>query len=193
MGALARQAGGEEIGLVDLVEELYDVPVTETPADDVQRAHAPARRGAAARSRRCATGWRPTMTPPAWRRTTCWRPSRSWRSACGERTRHDLGLPDGESIELVAVRDRPWGASAPYLGDLRTRVELNLDLPATLGSVTYLAAHEIYPGHHAERATKEVALWREQRPGRGGGGLRLHAGDRDQRGPGRPGTRGGGH
>ncbi len=79
-----------------------------------------------------------------------------------ERTRQDLGLPDGESIELAAVRDRPWGASAWYCGDLRTRIELNLELPATLGLVIYLAAHESYPGHHAERATKEIALWRER-------------------------------
>ena len=161
MSAITRWLGGEEIAFVDLVEVLFDVSVTETPADDVRRAHALLDEvlppGGSLRDRLATHDDITRVAPDHLLAAVAFMAER-----LGDRTRHDLGLPDGESIELVAVRDRPWGASAPYLGDLRTRVELNLDLPATLGSVTYLAAHEIYPGHHAERATKEATLWREQ-------------------------------
>jgi hypothetical protein len=161
MSAITRWLGGEEIAFVDLVEVLFDVSVTETPADDVRRAHALLDEvlppGGSLRDRLAGHDDITRVAPDLLLAAVAFMAER-----LGERTRQDLGLPDGESIELVAVRDRPWGAAAPYLGDLCTRVELNLDLPATLGSVTYLAAHEIYPGHHAERATKEVALWRDQ-------------------------------
>ena len=161
MSGITRWLGGEEIAFVDLVEVLFDLPVTETPPDDVHRAHRllddvlPP--GGSLRDRLAAHDNATRVAPDHLSAAVAFMAER-----LRERTRQDLGLPEGESIELVAVRDRPWGASAPYLGDLRTRVELNLDLPATLGSVTYLAAHEVYPGHHTERATKEVALWRER-------------------------------
>ena len=161
MSAVTRWLGGEEIAFVDLVEVLFDLPVTETPADDVQRAHALLDEvlppGGSLRDRLAVHDDATRVAPDL-----CWRRLHSWLIACASATRQDLGLPDGESIELAAVRDRPWGASARYCGDLRTRIELNLELPATLGLVTYLAAHESYPGHHAERATKEIALWRER-------------------------------
>lgn len=161
MSAITRWLGGEEIAFVDLVEVLFDMPVTETPADDVRRAHAlldavlPP--GGSLRERLATHDELTRVAPDHLLAAVAFMAER-----LRERTAQDLGLPDDESIKLAAVRDRPWGASAPYLGDLRTRVELNLDLPAALASVTYLAAHEIYPGHHTERATKEIALWRKQ-------------------------------
>ena len=161
MSAVARWLGGEEIAFVDMVEVLFDVLVTETPGDDVQRAHALLDEvlppGRSLRDRLAAHDDASRVPPDHLLAAVEFMTER-----LRERTRQDLGLPDGESVELAAVRDRPWGASAPYAGHLRTRIELNLDLPATLGTVTYLAAHEVYPGHHTERATKEVALWRER-------------------------------
>ena len=161
MSAITRWLGGEEIAFVDLVEVLFDMPATETPADEVRRAHAllddvlPP--GGSLRDRLATHDELTRMAPHQLLPAVAFMAQR-----LRARTAQDLGLQDRESIELVAVRDQPWGASAPYLGDLRTRVELNLDLPATLGSVTYLAAHEIYPGHHTERTTKEIGLWRER-------------------------------
>ncbi|HKO32394.1 MAG TPA: hypothetical protein VJY85_01485 [Candidatus Limnocylindria bacterium] len=161
MSAITRWLGGEEIAFIDLVEVLFDVPVTETPADDVRRAHAlldeVLPRGGSLRDRLTTHDELTRVAPEHLPATVAFMAER-----LRERTAQDLGLPDDESIEVVALRDRPWGASALYLGDLRTRVELNLDLPAALAAVTYLAAHETYPGHHAERARKEVALWRER-------------------------------
>ena len=164
ISAVARWLGGEEIAFAGLVEVLFDMPVAATPPDDVRRAHAlldevlPA--GSSLRDR-LASHDEGTRVPPERLVAAV----RFMADRLRERTSEDLGLSDGETAELQAVRDRPWGASAWYLGDLRTRIELNLDLPATLGSVTYLAAHEIYPGHHTERATKEVALCRDRQLG----------------------------
>jgi hypothetical protein len=161
MSAMARWLGGEEIAFVDLVEVLFDIPVSETPPADVQRAHAllddVLPNGGSLRDRLAVHDAATRVPPDRLLAAVAWIAAR-----LRERTLQDLGLPEGETIELLALRDRPWGASAPYLGDLRTRIEINLDLPATLGSVTYLASHEVYPGHHTERATREVALWRER-------------------------------
>jgi hypothetical protein len=75
-------------------------------------------------------------------------------------TRRVVGLPDGESVELEIVRDKPWWAFCYYLGDLRSRIAVNVDLPISAIEVLHLAAHETYPGHHTERCLKEETLVR---------------------------------
>jgi hypothetical protein len=82
--------------------------------------------------------------------------------ALRERTRHLLDLPDGEALELEAVRDEPWWAFNYYLGGLRSRVVANVDVPTTADDVVELAAHEVYPGHHTEHASKEQRFIRER-------------------------------
>ena len=160
MSAITRWLGGEEIAFVDLVEVLFDVSVTETPADDVRRAHALLDEvlppGASLRDR-LATHDEITRVAP----DHCWRPSRSWRNAWGP----DAPRP-GPPRRRV---DRAGGGARPALGRIgsipRRPAHAGRAQPRPAGhpgSVTYLAAHEIYPGHHAERATKEAALWREQ-------------------------------
>lgn len=78
------------------------------------------------------------------------------------RTREVVDLPDGERAALEPVRDEPWWAFNYYLGDLASRVVLNIDLPTTGLDLIHLAAHEVYPGHHTEHAVKEQLLAREQ-------------------------------
>jgi len=75
-----------------------------------------------------------------------------------QRAEADFGLPGGESLSLRLVRDRPWGGYNWYEGGLRSRVELNLDLPIRLPSLVSTVAHETYPGHHLEHAWKEAEL-----------------------------------
>jgi hypothetical protein len=79
-----------------------------------------------------------------------------------ERTRALAGLPDREEVELEAVRDEPWLAFNYYQGGLRSRVVVNLDLSIGAGELVHLAAHETYPGHHAEHAWKELRLVEER-------------------------------
>ena len=69
-------------------------------------------------------------------------------------------LPEGEGLSLEAVRDEPWWAFNYYEGDLRSRVVVNVDVLTTTDDVVELAAHEVYPGHHTERAVKEQRLVR---------------------------------
>lgn len=69
-----------------------------------------------------------------------------------------FGLPVGEAVRLSTVRQRPWGGYNWFEGGRRSRVEINLDLPVTAPGLMRVVAHETYPGHHLEMATKEAAL-----------------------------------
>jgi hypothetical protein len=71
-------------------------------------------------------------------------------------------LPPGEGVVLETVRDEPWLAFSAYLGDLRSRITVNVDLPISAVELLHLTIHETYPGHHAERACKDQLLVRER-------------------------------
>jgi hypothetical protein len=75
-------------------------------------------------------------------------------------TRGLVELPAGEGIVLEIVRDEPWLAFNYYLGDLRSRIAVNVDLPMSAVELLHLTIHETYPGHHTERASKEHLLVR---------------------------------
>jgi hypothetical protein len=78
------------------------------------------------------------------------------------RTTELFGLPEGEEMLVEEVHDEPWWAFNYYQGGLRSRIVVNTDVPTTFEDVAELAAHEGYPGHHTERATKEIVLVRER-------------------------------
>ncbi|MDQ4076184.1 MAG: hypothetical protein M3220_08050 [Chloroflexota bacterium] len=78
------------------------------------------------------------------------------------RTRRLIGLPRDEEVETKTITGKAWGAANWYLGNYRSRMELNTDLPTNLAMLVYLMCHEAYPGHHTEFALKEQALVREQ-------------------------------
>jgi hypothetical protein len=71
-------------------------------------------------------------------------------------------LPTGEETAVESARTEPWWAFNYYLGGLRSRVVVNLDVPTTCHEVVHLAAHEIYPGHHTDHAVKEQLLIRDR-------------------------------
>jgi len=77
-------------------------------------------------------------------------------------TRNLIELPSGEGVDLEIVRDEPWVAFCHYLGDLRSRIEVNVDLPMSAVELLVLTIHETYAGHHAERCLKERLLVRER-------------------------------
>jgi hypothetical protein len=78
------------------------------------------------------------------------------------RTQQLFGLPEGEEITLEEVHDEPWWAFNYYQGNRRSHVVVNVDVPTTYDDLFELCCHEGYPGHHTERATKEVALVEER-------------------------------
>ena len=73
-----------------------------------------------------------------------------------------VDLPAGESLDLEPVTDEPWWAFNYYLGDLHSRVVVNVDVPTTGLDLVRLVAHEVFPGHHTEHAVKEQLLIRDQ-------------------------------
>ena len=86
------------------------------------------------------------------------------RSAMDEarrRVQSTLQLPEGEEVELDTVSDKVFGGENWYLGNYRSRVELNTDLPTNLLWLMDLVCHEGYPGHHTEFILKEQHLYHE--------------------------------
>ena len=77
------------------------------------------------------------------------------------RVQNILQLPEGEDVELDTVSDKVFGGENWYLGNYRSRVELNTDLPTNLLWLMDLVCHEGYPGHHTEFILKEQYLYRE--------------------------------
>lgn len=60
------------------------------------------------------------------------------------------------------VAGQPYNANNCYLGEFRSRLDINTDLPLHITELVYLIAHEGYPGHHTEFSVKESRLAREQ-------------------------------
>lgn len=75
------------------------------------------------------------------------------------RTLRLFGLPPEERCEISTVVDRPWRAYNWYLGEGKSRIEFNQDLPMEMWNIPTVVAHETYPGHHAEHAIKENKLY----------------------------------
>ncbi|MFC4452321.1 hypothetical protein [Deinococcus sonorensis] len=78
------------------------------------------------------------------------------------RTRQLLPLPDDEDFSIGLVSNQPWSGYNWPLGNFRSRIDINTDLPVLLPSLPDLLAHEGYPGHHTEHALKELHLARER-------------------------------
>jgi hypothetical protein len=161
---VARRLAGEEIAYEDEVERCYGVRPEWVPEDAFESAH------------RELDEVLPGSGPLAER-------YQAWREGDGlqgeelaavfealiedfrSRTEALVGLPQGESVEVDYVSDKPWAAFNFYLGGLSSRIEVNTDVAMTPYFVTELAGHEAYPGHHTEHA------WKEQRRVREGGEL----------------------
>ena len=77
-------------------------------------------------------------------------------------TREAIGLPAGEEFELERVTGERWLGYARYLGGLRTRIQVNTDLPLPAFDLVPVTSHEIYGGHHTHRVWQETELVRGQ-------------------------------
>jgi hypothetical protein len=73
-------------------------------------------------------------------------------------TRQKFDLPEGDDFTVEFVSDQPWSAYNWYLGNSKSRIEINTDLPAKIVDLPVLIAHEAYPGHHTDLSIKEVKL-----------------------------------
>ena len=155
----AAALAGAPLSYADEVEGCYGVRPTHTEESVFAAAHERLEEllpGDGPLADRYAA-WRNSMLVPTERVeaavATAMETARSW-------TRELVDLPADEDIDLRVVQDEPWLAFNHYLGDLRSRVEINVSLPISALDLLHLAIHETYPGHHAELALKEEHLVR---------------------------------
>jgi len=71
-------------------------------------------------------------------------------------------LPNEEEFSIKIVKNEPWGAYNWYLGNFKSRIDVNTDIPNAWTRVLLTAAHEGYPGHHTEHVIKEKLLYIEE-------------------------------
>lgn len=75
------------------------------------------------------------------------------------RTISHFKLPEDESVEVTLTSNQPWSAYNWYLGQGRSHIEFNTDLPLSTANLLGTFAHEGYPGHHTEAILKEQVLY----------------------------------
>jgi hypothetical protein len=157
----ARKLNGEEIAYLDEIETSYGVRARFVNEDEFAEAHRrleaalPGTAGLAERY----IAWKESQVVSV---DVLAQAVESLAEDFRARTRKIFGLPDGERIDFELVSDKPWGGFNYYLGELRSRVAINTDLPVLSPSIGALIAHEGYPGHHTEHCRKEVGLVRRQ-------------------------------
>src|SRR5947209_7075560 len=78
------------------------------------------------------------------------------------RTQAFVELARGEEVELALVTDKVYGGDNWYLGNFRSHVDVNTDLPTNMGWLMGLICHECYAGHHTEFVLKEQRLYQER-------------------------------
>ena len=157
----ARKLAGEQIGYADEVEACYGVRPTRVDEEVLAEAHRrldEALPGSGPLADRLVT-WRESHAVPVDRL----RPAiDSLAEDLRARTCALFGLPEGEHVDFELVTGQPWSGFNYYLGDLRSRVAVNTDLPVLSTGLAHLVAHESYPGHHTEHTRKEVGLVRRR-------------------------------
>jgi hypothetical protein len=157
----ARKLRGDDVGYLDEVEASYGVRprwVDEEVFAEAHRSLDDVLRGAGPLHERCVA-WRESHATPV---DVLPAVLRDLADDFRDRTGRLFGLPDGEHVDLELVADKPWSGFNHYLGGLRSRVEINVDLPVLSLSLGHLVAHEAYPGHHTEHVRKEVGLVRRR-------------------------------
>lgn len=158
---IARRLAGEQLPYLVEVERCFDAAPEPTPPEDYERTRAELdellpgegdlRERLAERDRR--------MTVPADRLPAIidWVAGQLRTAAAAT-----WSLPDGEKLSFSMVRDEPWAAYNWYDGNLKSRVEVNTDLPMRAQQLALTLAHETFPGHHMEHSWKEARLYRKR-------------------------------
>jgi hypothetical protein len=161
VATLGRILAGEELDFIDEVTRCFDALPEQTPAADyesVRRELDELLPGQGdVRARLDARDAR--LTVPSERLPDVL----EWLAVELRRRNSALfSVPPGEDLSISIVTDKPWSAYNWYDGDLRSRIEVNTDLPVRAHQVIGTMAHETFPGHHLEHAWKEQRLVREQ-------------------------------
>jgi hypothetical protein len=153
---VCRCFAGDELPYAEQVRRCHQVEARLVPEDEFAAVHArldDALPGKGALPERYRA-WRETqIVPPALVRAGL----DALAAELRERTAALVDLPDDE-VDFVLVTDEPWSGFCDYLGNLRTRVSINVDLPIPSTQLFELVTHEVYPGHHTDHLCKEPLL-----------------------------------
>ncbi len=161
LATLARTLAGEEIAYVDEVRQLFDIEAERVPDDAYAAAIAmlaealPGDGAVPERLQRWKRQFEITVDAAKIAIDQIMNEARSRASGL-------TALPDDESVEIAFVSDKPWSGYNWYLGNARSLVEVNTDLPIRANALLDLMTHEGYPGHHTEHALKEIRLYHER-------------------------------
>ena len=68
-----------------------------------------------------------------------------------------VNIPNDDVI-VELVSNKNYGASTRYIGNLKSKLKINKDIPFNFFQAIPLIAHELYPGHHTEFLMKEKYL-----------------------------------
>ncbi|HVM29957.1 MAG TPA: hypothetical protein VM305_04220 [Candidatus Limnocylindrales bacterium] len=157
---MMRRLAGNQLDYLTEVERCFDAAPEATAAVDYDLAHRQLDEllppGIELRERVEARGRRLTVPVDRLPAIVDWLVD-AVRTECA---RH-YPLPEGQSLQVDLVSDQPWSGYNWYDGQLRSRVEINTDLPVRANSLIGLITHECFPGHHLEHAWKEQRLYRE--------------------------------
>lgn len=162
LGTVAARAAKSEIAWADEVEHCFGVRPRLTPTETFERAHVRLDRalpGTGELRERYQRWLRATEVD----RDLVLPALRALASEFRLRAHEIVDFPESETVTYEPVFDQPWYAYNWYLGNMLSRVEVNLDIRMHLADLPLLAAHEAYPGHHTERACKEHRLLRTAR------------------------------
>lgn len=157
---LARRLAGEEIPYLAEVERCFDARPERTPAEQYAQLRrdldALLPQGGTLRERLETRDARLTVPTEQLPTIVDWLVP-AIRELCATA----FQVPDGESLSVSLVTDEPWAAYNWYDGGLRSRIEINTDLPTRAQNLVGILTHETFPGHHLEHSWKETRLYRE--------------------------------
>ena len=160
----ARRVVGEAIPLREQVLQCLDLHVDYTPESQFVRAHAlynEALPGTGDVFGRLQT-WRAHHTLPSDKRHLLVTFVERALHESRRRTNNIIALPNDEEISIEDLQDQPFRAVADYLGNRRSKILINRNVPFNLAELLYLVCHEGYPGHLAEIVLKEERLIERQ-------------------------------
>ena len=152
-----RKLAGEEVGFVDEVEAYFQVRPALGDPDVYAAAHREIDAllpGDGSLHERYAAHRKADEIDPARLESAV----QAINSDLRDRVRTSFGIPEPETVEYLVVTNEPWSGFNYYLGDFRSKVAINADMPNRMSNLPSLVAHESYPGHHTEHCRKERLL-----------------------------------
>ncbi|MCC6704859.1 MAG: hypothetical protein IT334_08260 [Thermomicrobiales bacterium] len=161
MTTMTRLLAGESMPYTEEVASLFDIDPAWTPESTFDAAIADLDQllPGSGDVRERMVAWRDrTVVTPEVAREMIDRISTETRA----RTARLIELPEGDEVEFRMVTNQPWSGYNWFLGNGKSRVEINTDLPIRASGLLDLIAHEAHPGHHTEHSLKEQRLYHGQ-------------------------------